>query len=144
MKPLYVLNGPNLDRLGTRAPEIYGTTTLLEIESNVTAHWAGEVVFFQSAYEGALIEKAYEAHANGVGLILNAGAYTHTSIALHDCLESLTIPKIEVHISNPDARESFRKTNYIRPVTDGHICGFGWYGYILAVDAMRHLIEQTH
>ena len=107
------------------------------------AAWTNELVFFQSAHEGEIVAKLEEAEAEGVGVILNAAAYTHTSIAIRDCLEAMRIPKIEVHLSNPDAREDFRKTNYIRAVMNGHVCGFGWYGYMLSLEAMKHLIDNN-
>lgn len=142
-KPLFVLNGPNLNLLGTREPEIYGHTTLADIEAaaRTRAGAAGvEVDFRQTNHEGELVEWVQEARTTASGLILNAGAYTHTSIALHDALKALDIPVIEVHISNPYRREPFRHTSYVAPAATGVICGVGAQGYGLAVEALAALI----
>jgi 3-dehydroquinate dehydratase II len=141
--PLYVLNGPNLNLLGTREPEIYGTQTLKDIES-VCRKAAGAhgltIEFRQTNHEGQLIDQVQEAGRAAGGLILNAGAYTHTSIALLDALKALAIPVIEVHLSNLAKRETFRHISYVAPAATGLICGFGARGYALAVDAMAGLI----
>ena len=135
-KPIYILNGPNLNLLGTREPDIYGHETLADIESNLTA-LAGEqkIVFRQSNHEGELVDWVQECSGTARALIINAGAYTHTSVALHDALRACDTPIIEVHLSNPAARESFRKRNFIAPVAKGTIAGFGAHGYELALTA---------
>ncbi len=137
-KPIYILNGPNLNRLGTRQPEIYGATCLIEIERTCQklADAANiPLVFRQTNVEGELVtwiqEAADEAHA----LILNAAAYTHTSVAIFDALKLLAIPAIEVHLSNPAAREAFRQTNYVSPAVDSGVFGFGAMGYEIAMKA---------
>lgn len=141
--PLYILNGPNLNLLGTREPEIYGATRLEEIEAScreaAAAHGIS-VDFRQTNHEGVLIDWVQEAAGTGCGLILNAGALTHTSIALLDALRTLAVPVIEVHLSNPAKRETFRHTSFVAPAATGLICGFGARGYTLAVDAMIGLI----
>lgn len=138
-KPLFVLNGPNLNLLGSREPEVYGHTTLADIEAQVRAKAAQTglaVEFRQSNHEGDLVDWLQEARKGASGVILNAGAYTHTSVAIHDALKSVEIPVIEVHISNPYRREPFRHTSYISPVVTGTICGVGAQGYALAVEAL--------
>ncbi|MDZ4867542.1 MAG: type II 3-dehydroquinate dehydratase [Alphaproteobacteria bacterium] len=143
-KPLFVLNGPNLNLLGSREPEIYGHTTLADIEAQTRAR-AGQlglaVEFRQSNHEGALVDWIQEARTAASGLILNAGAYTHTSVALHDALKAVDVPVIEVHISNPHRREPFRHTSYVSSVATGVICGVGAQGYALAVEALATLIS---
>jgi 3-dehydroquinate dehydratase-2 len=142
VKPIYVLNGPNLNLLGTREPEIYGRTTLADIEAacGQTAKKLGLAVEFrQSNHEGVLVDWIQEARDKSSGLILNAGAYTHTSVALHDALKSYTFPSIEVHISNPHRREPFRHTSYVSPAVTGVICGVGAQGYCLALEALAQL-----
>ena len=143
MHGILILNGPNLNLLGTRQPEVYGRTTLSDIEAMCRAHGERigvDVSFMQSNHEGALIDAIHEARGERDGLILNAGAYTHTSVALMDAISSAEIPAIELHLSNVHARESFRHTSYIAKVAVGVICGFGPAGYELAIDAMaRHL-----
>lgn len=145
LKPIYVLNGPNLNLLGTREPEIYGATTLADIEASLKAR-AGEtdIVFRQSNHEGELVDWVQECSTKGAALILNAGAYTHTSVALHDALRACAVPVLEVHLSNPASRESFRKRNFIASVAKGTIAGFGAHGYELALDAAQKLVEQGH
>jgi 3-dehydroquinate dehydratase II len=141
-KPIFVLNGPNLNLLGSREPEIYGSTTLADIEAQVRARAAQAALtvdFRQSNHEGDLVDWLQEARTKAAGVILNAGAYTHTSVALHDALKALEIPVIEVHISNPYRREPFRHTSYISPAVTGTICGVGALGYALAVEALAAL-----
>lgn len=139
MTSILILNGPNLNLLGTRQPEVYGSTTLSDIEASC-ASWAAElgceVSFAQSNHEGALIDAIHAARGTHDGIILNAGAYTHTSIALMDAIASVQIPTIELHLSNVHARESFRHDSYIAKVCIGIICGFGAHGYKLAIDAL--------
>src|SRR5215475_14925912 len=124
--PVYVLNGPNLNLLGTREPEVYGSTTLPEIGKMVSAKASASglsVVFRQSNHEGELIDWIQECRTKGCGLILNAGAFTHTSVALHDACRALTHPIIELHLSNPYAREPFRHRSFIAKAATGVICG---------------------
>ena len=142
---ILVLNGPNLNLLGEREPHIYGGTTLKEIDDQCM-EWGREnsilVECFQSNSEGALIDRIQEDRSSVSGIILNAGAYTHYSYALRDCITALAIPVIEVHISNPEAREGFRHKSVIAPVVRGRIAGFGSHGYILALEALRNIIQQ--
>ena len=140
---IFVLNGPNLNLLGTREPEIYGSDTLDDIASALEdrAHELGvSVDVRQSNHEGHLIDWLHEAQANSAkAVILNAGAYTHSSIALHDGVKAIATPVIEVHLSNPHARERFRHRSFISPVAAGTITGFGALGYLLALDAAARL-----
>lgn len=142
-KTILILNGPNLNKLGEREPKIYGSTTLADIEKTCRAH--GKKLGFavdclQSNIEGELVTHIQNSTKNNLAIIINAGAYTHTSIALHDAIKSCGIPVVEVHISNIYNRESFRHTSYIAPVALGSICGFGADGYLVALDALaRHL-----
>jgi 3-dehydroquinate dehydratase-2 len=140
---IYVLNGPNLNLLGTREPEIYGAETLDEIAGGLEdrARELGlSVDVRQSNHEGHLIDWLHEAKAEGAkAVILNAGAFTHSSIALHDAIKAIGVPVIEVHLSNPHAREHFRHKSYIAPVARGTIVGFGSLGYKLALDAAARL-----
>ncbi len=135
-KPIYVLNGPNLNLLGAREPEIYGRDTLEDIEARVRAR-AGEaeIVFRQTNSEGELVGWTQEAAREARVLVLNAAAYTHTSIALRDALSAAAIPVIEVHVPNPAAREAFRGINHVAPVATATIAGLGALGYELAIDA---------
>ena len=139
-KLVYVLNGPNLNLLGTREPEIYGKTTLADIEKMVAdrAVTLGlKADFRQSNSEGELVTWIQEAREAACGLILNAAAYSHTSIAILDALSALEIPIIEVHLSNIYKREEFRHHSYVSPVAQGVICGLGAQGYELALEAIR-------
>ncbi len=142
--PVYVLNGPSLNLLGTREPEIYGHTTLADIERSVTERAAARgltIDFRQTNHEGELVDWVQEAGKAASGLILNAAAYTHTSLALLDALRTVDKPIIEVHLSNPYKRERYRRHSYVSIVAQGVICGFKDNGYLLAVDAMAKLIE---
>ena len=144
MRSMLILNGPNLNLLGSRQPEIYGTTTLGDIEGMCRAHAERIGVsldFAQSNHEGILIDALHDARDSKDGVILNAGAYTHTSIALMDAIRSIELPVIELHLSNIHAREAFRQTSYISPVAVGLICGFGRRGYTLAMDALYSHLE---
>ncbi|MFY2826610.1 type II 3-dehydroquinate dehydratase [Ruegeria sp. MALMAid1280] len=139
MHKALILNGPNLNLLGTRQPEVYGSTTLEMVEDLCLSHGSSigvEVSCFQSNHEGALIDAIHEAKGDQDGIILNAGAFTHTSIALMDAIVSVELPVIEVHLSNIHARETFRHLSYISKVAVGQICGFGAHGYVLALDAL--------
>jgi len=143
--PIYVLNGPNLNALGTREPEIYGTTTLAQIGQMVDARAKthGLTTFFQqSNHEGDLVDWIQACRTRGCGLILNAGALTHTSVALHDACRALSHPIIEVHLSNPYAREPFRRRSFISAAANGVICGLGANGYVIAVDAIAELLKD--
>ena len=139
MTSILILNGPNLNLPGTRQPEVYGATTLADIEAlcRDTARMLGlEIAFEQSNHEGVLIDTIHGAKGQHDAIVLNAGAYTHTSVALHDAVRSVEAPVIEVHLSNLFAREAFRHQSYISPVAQGVICGFGANSYILAIDAV--------
>lgn len=139
MTKLLILNGPNLNLLGTRQPDVYGSETLEMVEEKCTAHATKKgisVDCFQSNHEGALLDQIHAAKGTYDGLILNAGAYTHTSIALMDAIFSVELPAVEVHLSNIHAREEFRHTSYISRAVVGQICGFGSLGYLMAIDAL--------
>ena len=143
---ILLVNGPNLNLLGEREPEIYGRTTLHEIEKLVRdacAGWNVEVKTFQSNHEGALIDFLQEHRARARGIVINAGAYTHTSYALHDCLKSIPVPAVEVHISNVHAREAFRRQSIIAPACRGVIAGLGIRGYLLAAEWLCAEIGAT-
>ncbi|MDV4144257.1 MULTISPECIES: type II 3-dehydroquinate dehydratase [Shimia] len=146
MTSILVLNGPNLNLLGQRQPEVYGSTTLADIEAACAAHAEASgfsVICAQSNHEGALVDAIHASKGMHDGIILNAGAYTHTSIALMDAIASVELPVVELHLSNIHARENFRHTSYIAPVAVGQICGFGAHGYILALDALKAHLEQS-
>ncbi|MEM7328351.1 MAG: type II 3-dehydroquinate dehydratase [Pseudomonadota bacterium] len=133
---IYVLNGPNLNLLGTREPEIYGSATLDDIHQQMNAAAPNAAITFrQTNSEGELVDWVQEASKSAEILILNAGAYTHTSIALHDALRACEAQIYEVHLSNPAAREPFRSTNYVAPCATACIAGFGARGYLMALDA---------
>jgi 3-dehydroquinate dehydratase-2 len=143
---IFVINGPNLDFLGIREPEVYGTETLSDIEKSiqtytqVTGH---EVSFFQSNSESTLIEFIHQAyHENVDGLIINPAAFTHYSYALHDAIKAVGIPTVEVHLSNIHSREPFRQKSVIAPACVGQIAGFKKIGYILAVQALESYIKE--
>ena len=140
---IYVLNGPNLNLLGTREPEIYGADTLDEIAGRMEdrARELGvEVEIRQSNHEGHLIDWLHEAQAEGArAVILNAAGFTHSSVALLDAVKAVSTPVIEVHLSNPQARESFRRRSLIAPAARGTIAGFGALSYLLALDAAARL-----
>ena len=142
-KSILIINGPNLNKLGQREPAIYGSTTLADIEKSCRAHGKKlgfGIDCFQSNIEGELITHIQCAEQKHDAIVINAGAYTHTSVALHDALKSCGIPVVEVHISNIFKRESFRHVSYIAPVALGTVCGFGAQGYLVALDALaRHL-----
>lgn len=142
-KSVVVINGPNLNLLGRREPEIYGSVTLKDIEALCAAHGDTlgiQTAFFQSNSEGELVSAIQKAAGVHGGIILNAGAYTHTSIALHDAIKAAGVPTIELHLSNVFSREEFRHHSYISPVAAGVICGFGAKGYVLALEALAELI----
>lgn len=141
LKPLYVLNGPNLNLLGEREPEIYGRETLEDVRALCVEAAGGvaEVVFRQTNHEGELIDWVQEAREAASALVINPAGYGHTSVALHDALKTLTIPIIECHLSNPAARERFRHRSYVSPLARGVVQGFGAFSYQLAVLAALRL-----
>ncbi|MGO0576426.1 type II 3-dehydroquinate dehydratase [Ornithinimicrobium panacihumi] len=145
---ILVLNGPNLNLLGTREPEIYGTATLADVESLCAERAATHdllVTCQQSNHEGGLVDALHEAADAGdvVGCVLNAGAYTHTSVALLDAIKATGLPTVEVHISNPHAREAFRHHSYLSPVALAVIAGAGIAGYGFAVDVLAQHLSST-
>jgi len=143
-KTIYVLNGPNLNLLGVREPEIYGHDTLADIESRCAALLEGTnftLVFRQSNHEGQLVDWIQEARTKACALIINPAAYTHTSVALHDALKALSIPIIECHLSNPHTREPFRHHSYVSLAANGVIAGFGAIGYELAIRAVLSQVK---
>ncbi len=141
MHKILIINGPNLNLLGKRETEIYGKKTLKQIENECQDSFKDEkfeLIFFQSNSEGEIIEKLHQ-YQNFNGIIINAGAFTHTSIAIHDALKTIKLPKIEVHISNIYSREEFRKKSFISPVVDGIIAGFGTNVYQVAINSLKYL-----
>lgn len=141
-----ILNGPNLNMLGIREPSVYGTETLedIEIACQERAEMLGlGLEFRQSNLEGELVTWIQQARSEHDGIIINAGAYTHTSIAILDALTLAELPVVEVHLSNIFRREAFRHHSYISPVAKGVLCGFGSHGYLLALDAIARLIERN-
>ena len=145
IKELYILNGPNLNLLGMREPEKYGKTSLEDVKSLCNEKCIRnelDLHFFQSNFEGELIEEIHKAINNACGIIINAGALTHTSIGILDALNMFDGPKIEIHITNVYARESFRHKSFISPVATGIIAGLGINSYLLAIDAVKELIKD--
>ncbi|WOF73587.1 type II 3-dehydroquinate dehydratase [Parvibaculaceae bacterium PLY_AMNH_Bact1] len=144
-KPIYVLNGPTLNMLGTREPEIYGTQTLADVEA-MTAERATalghSIDFRQSNSEGQLVDWILEARDKACGIVLNGAAYTHTSVAIMDAIIASELPLVEVHISNIFKREEFRHHSYVSPVSLGFICGLGPIGYVLAVEALADHLKK--
>jgi len=144
-KKLYIINGPNLNLLGTREPDKYGSISLNKIKKFCTEKCDNhklDMVFFQSNIEGELISEIHKAIHDGQGIIINAGALTHTSIGLFDALSMFKGPKIELHITNIYARENFRHKSYISPVVNGIIAGFGFNSYLHAIDAIHCLLKD--
>jgi 3-dehydroquinate dehydratase II len=145
-KPIYVLSGPNLNLLGSREPHIYGTTTLEDVRGLCEARAAGlgrSIVFRQTNHEGELIDWVQEAGRDGAALVLNPAGYGHTSVALLDALKTLSIPIVECHLSNPAAREAFRRTTYVALAATGVVSGFGAKSYELALEACAGLLAPT-
>lgn len=145
-KIIYILNGPNLNLLGVREPEIYGSNTLDDVRElceNACKSGGYELAFFQTNIEGELVDQIQEAGAKGAALIINPAAYTHTSVALFDAIKTLTIPSIEVHISQPAARESFRQVSYVGQAVTGTLSGFGINSYLLAIKAVIMTLDKT-
>jgi 3-dehydroquinate dehydratase-2 len=148
MTRLLVLHGPNLNLLGTREPGVYGNMTLQQIDAALAdrAKQAGvELATFQSNHEGELVDRIHAAHAEQVEFILiNPAAYTHTSVAIRDALKGVDIPFVEIHLSNVHRRESFRHHSYFSDVAEGVVCGFGWKGYLFALEfALDRLASQS-
>jgi 3-dehydroquinate dehydratase II len=143
--PIHILNGPNLNLLGSREPQIYGRTTLAQIEkacgARAKAH-GFSILFAQSNKEGELVEMIQTARTGASAVILNAAAYTHTSVAVLDALKMLSIPVIEVHLSNPARREDFRHKSYVAMGATGSIAGFGLNSYLLALDAAAGILKD--
>jgi 3-dehydroquinate dehydratase II len=145
LRTIFILNGPNLNLLGVREPSVYGHDTLADIEERCLARASAldlQIDFRQSNHEGQLVDWIQEARESADGIILNAGALTHTSVALLDALTAAGLPVIEVHLSNIFRRESFRHHSYVSLAADGVICGLGPQGYELALDAVASLIED--
>jgi len=139
-----VLHGPNLNSLGRREPAVYGTTTLEEIDASLrrlAAERRAELRTFQSNSEGALIDALHDAADWADGVVINAAAYTHTSVALRDAIAAVGLPAVEVHLSNVDARERFRRRSLIAPVCIGRICGFGAQSYLLGLEGLLDRLE---
>jgi 3-dehydroquinate dehydratase II len=151
MASVLILNGPNLNLLGTRKPEVYGTTTLADVEklcTDAAAKLGPDVDFKQSNHEGQLIDWIHETGAavkagESIGAVFNPGAFTHTSAALHDAIEGASLPVIECHISNVHKREEFRHHSFISPVASGIIVGFGVHGYVLAIHGLHQLSQAS-
>ena len=144
---ILVLNGPNLNLLGTREPDVYGHETMAEIEAACAERASAlglTVEFRQSNSEGELVDWIQEARNGYAGLIVNAGAYTHTSVALLDALLACDVPVIEVHLSNILQREDFRHHSYVSKAARGLICGFGGFGYEMALEAAARMVGPTH
>jgi 3-dehydroquinate dehydratase-2 len=145
-KPIYFINGPNLNLLGQREPHIYGADTLEDarrVSESRAETYGYELVFRQSNHEGVLIDWVQEAREHASALVINPAGYGHTSIALLDALKALTIPIVECHLSNPAAREDFRRHTYVSLVARGQICGFGLVSYELAVEAAARLASKA-
>ena len=144
-KPVLVLNGPNLNMLGKRQPQIYGRETLADVEKACRAeavHLGLTVEFAQSNHEGVLVDLIQAARDKNSAIVINAGAYTHTSVALLDALNAAELPAIEVHLSNIYKRESFRHHSYISPAAVGVIAGLGTQGYLVALQALARLLKR--
>jgi len=142
---ILVVHGPNLGTLGRRQPEIYGTTTLADINQTLVdtaSEWSWEVSSFQANGEGALIDGIEQRTGQFDGMMINPGSYTHYGLALRDCLAALSVPIVEVHLTNIHAREPWRRTSVTAEVARGIISGFGWRSYVLALEALRGIIEE--
>ncbi len=137
---LLVINGPNLNMLGIREPDIYGRSTYADLMAMIEAHakkLGAQIECFQSNHEGAIVDKLQEAYFNGVdGIVINPAAYTHTSVAIADALKAIRIPTVEVHISKVDEREAFRRVSYVRDIAVSTISGKGFAGYLEAMDLL--------
>ena len=145
-KRVLLLNGPNLNMLGTREPQTYGSQTLADIETMAKAEGKTlglKITAKQSNHEGELVTWIQEALGTQDGIVINPGAYSHTSVAIHDAIRAVGLPVIEVHLSNIYKRESFRHRSHVSPVAHGVICGFGAHGYELALEALAELLSRT-
>ena len=145
MAAVHVLNGPNLNLIGTREPAIYGSLSLADIEARCRAKAKAlklGLVFSQTNHEGELVDQIQAAGRQKAGIVLNAGAYTHTSVAIHDAIRGVDALVIEVHLTNVHARESFRHHSYVSPVAKGVIAGLGPFGYEAAIEALAELLRQ--
>jgi 3-dehydroquinate dehydratase-2 len=144
--PIYIVNGPNLNLLGTRQTEVYGRTTLAQIEKMCAAQAASHgltTVFRQSNHEGEIVDFLQEARTSASAVVINAAAYSHTSIAILDAIQALTMPVIEVHLSNIHRREPFRHHSYVSSVAQGIIMGLGAQGYLRAIDAVSGILKDS-
>lgn len=144
MKQILILNGPNLNMLGLREPEIYGHQTLQDVKALCVEKARScdmEITFRQSNHEGQLVDWVQEARENYHGLIINAAAYTHTSVAIHDALKLLDYPIIEVHLSDPKKREEFRHVSYVEPVSTAVFAGYGAEGYVKAIEKLAEVFK---
>ncbi|MBQ3310681.1 type II 3-dehydroquinate dehydratase [bacterium] len=140
---ILVLNGPNLNLLGTREPEKYGSLTLKEIENKLSDYAKSNnfgIDFYQTNIEGELVDRIQQALGVFDGIVLNAGGYTHTSVAIRDAISSVNVPVVEVHLTNIHAREEFRQKSLLAPVCIGQISGFGYYSYILGLNAVINFV----
>lgn len=143
---ILVLHGPNLNLLGEREPAVYGKLTLAEIDARIAARaqeLGVEVRSEQSNVEGVLVDRIQDARTWAAGIILNAGGYSHTSVAIRDAVASITIPTVSVHLTNPAAREDFRQTDILATATKGAVAGFGWRSYIVALEGLIALLRPT-
>ena len=142
---ILVVDGPNLNVLGEREPAVYGGQTLADIRKEVSAaarREGAQVAFFQSNHEGEIVDRLQKARGLVDGLVINPAGYTHTSVAIRDALLFSGLPAVEVHLSNPAKREEFRKVSLVEDVVVGRICGIGGYGYVLALQALLHLLRR--
>ncbi len=142
---ILVIHGPNLNLLGSREPDTYGTTTLEEINGDLSSaakEWGAEVEFFQSNYEGALVDRIQESQSWADGILINPGGLTHTSVTLRDALAATELPIVEVHLSNIFAREEFRRNSFVSPIALGVVSGFGPMGYGLGLNALLEHLES--
>jgi len=143
---ILVLHGPNLNLLGEREPALYGTLTLAEIDARIAARGTElgvDVRSAQSNIEGVLVDTIQDARTWAAGIILNAGGYSHTSVAIRDAVASITIPTVSVHLTNPAAREEFRQTDILATATKGAVAGFGWRSYLVALEGLVALLRAS-
>lgn len=140
---IHFLNGPNLNLLGTREPEVYGSQTLSDIEAMVReAAASAQIHFMQSNHEGELIDAIHAAQTAGAAIVINPAAYTHTSVAIHDALKAVSVPSVEIHLSQPAKRETFRQRSLVAEAVTGTISGFGAQSYLLGLQAALNLLES--
>lgn len=146
-KPIHIINGPNLNLLGTREPEVYGAQTLDDVKATcaeVAEALDHKIIFVQSNIEGELVDFIQAAGRDGCGIVINPAAYTHTSVALHDALKAVDVPSIEIHLSQPAKRESFRRRSYVAEAVHGTISGFGADSYVLGLQALSNLLDTEN